>query len=187
MGGADLDDIVDLDKAEVERGYADGVTSGRQEGLREGDHPPLPPSAGPPPPPPRPRPPPAIAGLGPGSAGRQLGVFRGFEVGQEVGFYAGCLAVWERQDGRGGGQAFSNRARQAMAALRRALDAVPVTDAGDERLTDLLSEARSRFKAVSVSLGQLAPHSELLGQVGSSVGGPAAAGSGKRAQVDADF
>ena len=84
--------------------------------------------------------------------GRTAGIYRGFEYGQEIGFYEGALrsleAVRVADPDR-----FSPRVRQYLEDLRELLAALRPLGAEDESLTDVLERTRARFRQIMASLG----------------------------------
>lgn len=70
-----------------------------------------------------------------------------------------------------------------MEGLERALRELPVTHAEDERLTDLLAVARSKFKVAASSLGMLGECTEGFEKMS---GGSSGGKGGVRAS-DVDF
>ncbi|KXZ41800.1 hypothetical protein GPECTOR_279g735 [Gonium pectorale] len=92
-----------------------------------------------------------MAGL---AEGRELGVQKGYEIGQEVGFYAGCVRTWRQLQVRDPGLV-TERQDRSLAALEEMIGAFPLYDPQDESLLDMLERLRGRFKALASSLGCL--------------------------------
>ncbi len=59
--------------------------------------------------------------------GKALGVRKGFEIGQEVGYYSGCTQVW-RQLQRRHPEAFSARVDKAITAIEDLVRDFPLDD-----------------------------------------------------------
>ena len=84
--------------------------------------------------------------------GREVGFAKGFEIGQEIGFYSGCHAVWSRcvkEDP----ECFSERARRGIDAFGKMLRSFPIDDPLDETILETLNQVRGKFKTVVALLG----------------------------------
>ncbi len=90
---------------------------------------------------------------------------RGFELGHELGFYAGAAQAWRHV-----GAAARPRAARAVAALEEALAAFPLADPTDERLQAAADEARGRYRAAAAVVA--------FGDAAAAAGGGADAGDG---------
>jgi hypothetical protein len=84
--------------------------------------------------------------------GRQVGFAKGFEVGQEMGFYAGCHAVWTKcvtcdPD------CFGERARRSIDAFGEMLGTFPIHDPLNEEILEILNAVRGKFKTIVSLMG----------------------------------
>uniref|UniRef100_A0A0E0LY49 Essential protein Yae1 N-terminal domain-containing protein n=1 Tax=Oryza punctata TaxID=4537 RepID=A0A0E0LY49_ORYPU len=84
--------------------------------------------------------------------GRHVGLKNGFRVGEELGFYKGCLDVWTPvvsidQD------AFSARVRKYIEQLAALLRSYPLSNPEDEQVQDIMEKIRLKFRVITTSLG----------------------------------
>ena len=84
--------------------------------------------------------------------GREVGFAKGFEVGQERGFYAGCHAVWARCVAEDP-ECFTERARRGVESFGSAVRAFPIDDPLNEEILEILNAVRGKFKTVVALLG----------------------------------
>ncbi|KAK9152598.1 hypothetical protein Sjap_000078 [Stephania japonica] len=80
---------------------------------------------------------------------RELGLKLGFQVGEELGFYRGCIDVWNAAleiDPN----CFSSRVKKNIKLMGELMDKYPVLDA---KIVDGMDELRLKFKVISASLG----------------------------------
>jgi hypothetical protein len=84
--------------------------------------------------------------------GREVGLKNGFQVGEEIGFYTGCVDVWKAAVAVES-SAFSSRAQRNIKQLEEKLLAYPLSDPEDERIQDLLEDIRVKFQAILSMLG----------------------------------
>ena len=76
-----------------------------------------------------------------------MGFAKGFEVGQEMGFYAGCHAVWTRCV-RSDPDCFGERARRSIEAFGEMLGSFPIHDPLNEEILEILNAVRGKFKTI---------------------------------------
>jgi|TARA_B110000977_G_scaffold200925_1_gene293208 hypothetical protein len=84
--------------------------------------------------------------------GRQTGFAKGFEIGQEMGFYAGCHAVWVRCV-ETDPECFSERALRGVHAFGKTITTFPIHDPLNPTILDVLNTVRGKFKTVVALLG----------------------------------
>mgnify|MGYP006092561599 CR=1 FL=1 len=84
--------------------------------------------------------------------GRQVGFAKGFEMGQEMGFYAGCHSVWVRCIEEEPG-CFSERARKGAEQFGNILTQFPIHDPLNPEILEILNMVRGKFKTVVALLG----------------------------------
>lgn len=84
--------------------------------------------------------------------GKSLGVYKGFDIGHEIGYYAGCLQIWKQLSDRQG-NLLSARAIKALALLEEAVSKVPLHDPQDESLQDAMDTVKGKFKAAAALFG----------------------------------
>ncbi|KAL9244548.1 hypothetical protein vseg_018317 [Gypsophila vaccaria] len=82
----------------------------------------------------------------------EVGLKHGFESGQEIGFYRGLLHIWTpiirlKPD------LFSTRVKKSMEHLNDLIKEYPFVDPEDEAKDLLVAKMRSKFKAISGTLG----------------------------------
>ena len=94
--------------------------------------------------------------------GWEVGFAKGFEIGQEIGFYSGCHAVWSRcvkEDP----ECFSERARRGIDAFGKMLRSFPIDDPLDEMILETLNQVRGKFKTVVALLGMHHEYNDATG------------------------
>ncbi|CAM8908967.1 unnamed protein product [Rhodiola kirilowii] len=83
---------------------------------------------------------------------RQVGLQHGFQVGEKLGFYKGCVDVWNsairvEPDG------FSARVRKSVQTMDSLIAKYPLMDPEDESAQDVMDSLRLQFKRICVTLG----------------------------------
>ncbi|KAK9149978.1 hypothetical protein Syun_008287 [Stephania yunnanensis] len=80
---------------------------------------------------------------------RESGLKLGFQVGEELGFYRGCIDVWNSAleiDPN----CLSSRVKKNIKLMGELIDEYPVLDA---KIVDVMDQLRLKFKMISASLG----------------------------------
>lgn len=98
--------------------------------------------------------------------GKELGFRKGFELAEEVGYYAGCVAVWKECAARDGG--FGERADRLIANFDRALEESALGNPLDEGILDRVESLRGKFKTLVALLGMRAEYSPADSALGFS-------------------
>ncbi|KAK4769543.1 hypothetical protein SAY86_027693 [Trapa natans] len=83
---------------------------------------------------------------------RQLGLKVGFENGEELGFYKGCLDVWNSAIRLDPNQ-FSSRVQKGVKTMELLLARYPFKDPEDESIQDITRDIRLKFRVICMSLG----------------------------------
>ncbi|CAA6658235.1 unnamed protein product [Spirodela intermedia] len=81
----------------------------------------------------------------------QLGIKHGFAIGEELGFYRGCVHIWEAAIGIDP-SAFTVRVRRGIRQIGELVEGYPMLDPENESTQDALEAIRLRFRAVTASL-----------------------------------
>ncbi|KAI4363815.1 hypothetical protein MLD38_019985 [Melastoma candidum] len=84
--------------------------------------------------------------------GRLVGLKDGFEKGEELGFYRGCVDVWNSVI-RVDPSHFSTRVQKSVKAMDSLLQTYPVMDPENEQIQDILNDLRLKFRAICGSIG----------------------------------
>lgn len=82
---------------------------------------------------------------------KQVGLKFGFEVGEELGFYRGCVDIWNcaiRVDPT----RFSSRAKTGITQMDELLQKYPLMDPEDPQVQEIMDSLRLKFKLVCSSL-----------------------------------
>ncbi|CAM8996093.1 unnamed protein product [Rhodiola kirilowii] len=82
----------------------------------------------------------------------QVGLQNGFQVSEKLGFYKGCVDVWNsairvEPDG------FSARVRKSVQTMDSLIAKYPLMDPEDESAQDVMDSLRLQFKRICVTLG----------------------------------
>ncbi|KAL5861168.1 hypothetical protein ACOSQ4_002464 [Xanthoceras sorbifolium] len=83
---------------------------------------------------------------------QQVGLKTGFETGEELGFYKGCVDVWNsvlRVDPN----RFSARVQKGIKQMEELIEKYPVTDPEDESVQEIMEALRLKFRVVRAALG----------------------------------
>lgn len=83
---------------------------------------------------------------------RQVGPKLGFETGEELGFYRGCVDVWSSAI-RLDPSRFSSRVQKSVRTIELLLEKYLVTDPENERVQEIMGDVRLKFRAICGSLG----------------------------------
>ncbi|KAK4793049.1 hypothetical protein SAY86_023484 [Trapa natans] len=83
---------------------------------------------------------------------REVGLKVGFEAGEELGFYRGCLDVWNSVIRLDPSQ-FSSRVQKSLKTMEFLLEKYPFTNPEDENIQDIMFDLRLKFRAISATLG----------------------------------
>lgn len=84
--------------------------------------------------------------------GRQVGLKTGFETGEELGFYRGCVGVWNSAI-RIDPTRYSTRVQKSVRTMEVLLDAYPMMEPEDERVQEMMGDLRLKFRAICATLG----------------------------------
>lgn len=79
--------------------------------------------------------------------GREVGLKTAFELGEEIGFFRGCVDIWIAVT-RTDPSAFSPRAQRNIRVFDKQLQEYPLQNPQDERLQDSLDSLRSKFRLI---------------------------------------
>eukprot|EP00282_Hemiselmis_andersenii_P023198 CAMPEP_0172003528 /NCGR_PEP_ID=MMETSP1041-20130122/3987_1 /TAXON_ID=464988 /ORGANISM="Hemiselmis andersenii, Strain CCMP439" /LENGTH=199 /DNA_ID=CAMNT_0012657313 /DNA_START=194 /DNA_END=790 /DNA_ORIENTATION=- len=85
--------------------------------------------------------------------GRELGISKGHELGQELGYYSGCALAWLNQPESSKQVAVSGRARKSLESVISLVEAVPLDDVADAKLSDVIDQVRAKWKAALSQMG----------------------------------
>eukprot|EP00274_Cyanoptyche_gloeocystis_P008195 CAMPEP_0196652214 /NCGR_PEP_ID=MMETSP1086-20130531/1447_1 /TAXON_ID=77921 /ORGANISM="Cyanoptyche gloeocystis , Strain SAG4.97" /LENGTH=134 /DNA_ID=CAMNT_0041982635 /DNA_START=80 /DNA_END=484 /DNA_ORIENTATION=+ len=94
--------------------------------------------------------------------GAALGVQKGFEIGNEVGFYEGCLQVWEALC-ISHPELFSDRSLKSLQILREKIAEFSWNDPRKEDILDVLDQIRGKFKQSKSQIGEPLPKASVQG------------------------
>ncbi|KAJ4729883.1 oral cancer-overexpressed protein 1-like [Melia azedarach] len=84
--------------------------------------------------------------------GRQVGLKFGFETGEELGFYKGCVDVWNSAilvDPK----RFSARVQKGIKQMDELIEKYPVTDPENESIQEIMEALRVKFRVIRAALG----------------------------------
>ncbi|XVE49856.1 hypothetical protein DITRI_Ditri01bG0116100 [Diplodiscus trichospermus] len=83
---------------------------------------------------------------------RQVGLKTGFETGEELGFYKGCVDVWnsaiEIDPTR-----FSTRLQKCIKQMHELIQKYPVMDPETESVQETMEALRLKFRVIRAALG----------------------------------
>ena len=85
--------------------------------------------------------------------GREMGFRKGFELAEEVGYYAGCAAVWRTCATRDG-DARGGRVERLIESFERELEESAIGNPLDEGILERVERLRGRFKTLAALLGR---------------------------------
>ncbi|KAL4183818.1 hypothetical protein AMTRI_Chr11g157020 [Amborella trichopoda] len=98
--------------------------------------------------------------------GKDVGLKLGFETGEELGFYWGCINVWNAAT-RINPDVFSSRVCKNMKQMEELLDKYPILEPEDEHIDEIMASLRLKFRIIASSLSV---HIEYNGYPKSSEG-----------------
>ena len=78
--------------------------------------------------------------------GRRLGLAKGFEIGQEIGYYAGAVARIKQDEP-------SAKVQALIVTLERLIEQFPKENSQDERIHDMVDTLRGKFAILSATTG----------------------------------
>ncbi|KAK4353003.1 hypothetical protein RND71_028521 [Anisodus tanguticus] len=79
--------------------------------------------------------------------GNQVGLKMGFRIGEELGFYRGCIDVWNAAI-LSEPTCFSSRVQKGIKQMDELMCQYPFSDPEDESATDIIDSLRLKFKSV---------------------------------------
>uniref|UniRef100_A0A7N0UKR7 Essential protein Yae1 N-terminal domain-containing protein n=1 Tax=Kalanchoe fedtschenkoi TaxID=63787 RepID=A0A7N0UKR7_KALFE len=82
----------------------------------------------------------------------QVGLQHGFRVGEELGFYKGCVDIWDSAIAIQP-ELFSPRVRKSIQTMENLIGRYPLMDPEDESAQDIMESLRLQFKRICVTLG----------------------------------
>ncbi|XP_076955829.1 uncharacterized protein LOC143630801 [Bidens hawaiensis] len=83
--------------------------------------------------------------------GRQVGLKTGFTTGEELGFYRGCIDVWNSVI-RVEPTCFSARVQKNIKEMDELVSKYPVLEPENESVTDIMGSLRLKFRAICATL-----------------------------------
>ncbi|KAJ4831816.1 hypothetical protein Tsubulata_040607 [Turnera subulata] len=83
---------------------------------------------------------------------QQMGLKMGFETGEELGFYRGCVDVWNAVI-RVDPTRFSRRVQGTVKQIGELLDKYPLLEPEEERVQELMEALRLKFRIIRAGLG----------------------------------
>ena len=83
--------------------------------------------------------------------GRDVGLKTGFEIGEELGFYRGCINVWKAAI-EVEPTVLSTRVQKNLKQLEELADKYPLLDPENESVQDILEAMRTKFRAHCATL-----------------------------------
>lgn len=83
---------------------------------------------------------------------QQVGLKVGFETGEELGFYRGCVDVWNSVI-RIDPTHFSSRVLKMIKQMEELVEKYPLMDPEDESVQQVVDGLRLKFRAVAATLG----------------------------------
>ncbi|KAI3693395.1 hypothetical protein L6452_33230 [Arctium lappa] len=92
------------------------------------------------------------AGLASGKDdGREVGLRTGFVTGEELGFYRGCIDVWNSVI-RVEPTCFSTRVQKKIKEMDELVAKYPILDPENESVTEMMGSLRLKFRAICATL-----------------------------------
>ncbi|KAJ0111677.1 hypothetical protein Patl1_02182 [Pistacia atlantica] len=83
---------------------------------------------------------------------RQVGLKLGFETGEELGFYKGCVDVWNSAI-RVDPTRFSTRVQKGIKQMEELIEKYPVMDPENESIQEIMEALRLKFRVIRAALG----------------------------------
>ncbi|GMI74803.1 hypothetical protein like AT2G20830 [Hibiscus trionum] len=84
--------------------------------------------------------------------GREVGLKTGFGTGEELGFYKGCVDVWNSAI-QVDPTRFSTRVQKNIKQMQELIQKYPVMDPENESVQDIMEDLRLRFRVIRAALG----------------------------------
>ncbi|XP_052177730.1 uncharacterized protein LOC127791757 [Diospyros lotus] len=82
---------------------------------------------------------------------RQVGLKHGFQIGEELGFYRGCIDVWSSAI-QLDPNCFSSRVQKNIRAMDELARAYPVLEPDNESVDEIMESLRLKFRSVCATL-----------------------------------
>ncbi|XP_076886707.1 uncharacterized protein LOC143536655 [Bidens hawaiensis] len=83
--------------------------------------------------------------------GRQVGLKTGFTTGEELGFYRGCIDVWNSVI-RVDPTCVSTRVQKKIKEMDELVSKYPILEPETESVTDIMGSLRLKFRAICATL-----------------------------------
>lgn len=83
---------------------------------------------------------------------KDVGLKHGFETGEELGFYKGCVDVWNSAI-RIAPSRFSARVRKGIKQMEELIEKYPVNDPENESVQEIMGALRLKFRIIRAALG----------------------------------
>lgn len=83
---------------------------------------------------------------------REVGLKVGFETGEELGFYRGCVDIWNSAI-RADPTRFSSRIIKGVKTMEKLIEKYPFSDPENESVGEIMESLRLKFKEVCANLG----------------------------------
>ncbi|MFS7971291.1 putative essential protein Yae1 [Helianthus anomalus] len=83
--------------------------------------------------------------------GREVGLKTGFTTGEELGFYRGCIDVWNAVI-RVEPSCYSARVQKKIKEMDELLSKYPILEPENESVTDIMGSLRLKFRAICATL-----------------------------------
>lgn len=84
--------------------------------------------------------------------GKEVGLKTGFETGEELGFYKGCVDVWNSAI-QINPTRFSPRVQKGIKQMQELIQKYPVMDPEDESVQEIMEALRLKFRVIRAALG----------------------------------
>ncbi|KAH1098607.1 hypothetical protein J1N35_015528 [Gossypium stocksii] len=84
--------------------------------------------------------------------GKEVGLKTGFETGEELGFYKGCVDVWNSAI-QIDPTRFSTRVQKGIKQMQELIQKYPVMDSEDECVQEIMEALRLKFRVIRAALG----------------------------------
>ncbi|KAL5730072.1 hypothetical protein ACHQM5_002944 [Ranunculus cassubicifolius] len=82
---------------------------------------------------------------------KEVGLKHGFQIGEELGFYRGCVDVWNSAI-EIDPNCFSIRVQKSIKQMDELIEKYPVDDPENESVQEIMDALRLKFRAVSATL-----------------------------------
>lgn len=84
--------------------------------------------------------------------GKEVGLKTGFETGEELGFYKGCVDVWNSAI-QIDPTRFSTRVQKGIKQMQELILKYPAMDPEDESVQEIMEALRLKFRVIRAALG----------------------------------